>query len=92
MRFQGQDSGVHDSARPILFREFLELLVRIAKAKFVHNEPPPILPDIATPPDADLPYVSSSPHVPTDGSVTFLLSCVVGVGISPVWGTWVQAW
>ena len=35
-------SGVHDPSRPILFREFQELLVRIAKLKYFGNEPSPL--------------------------------------------------
>lgn len=36
---QGDNLGVHESTKPLLFREFLELLVRLAKAKYVDAEP-----------------------------------------------------
>ena len=38
--------NAHAGTKPLLFREFLELLVRIAKAKFVHNEPTAIPEDV----------------------------------------------
>jgi hypothetical protein len=65
--------GVHDPARPILFREFLELLVRIARARYAGADPSPLV--------AEVPFVLPPAPVSPQKAAGVKVSCCVHLAL-----------